>query len=400
MEEGGIESDLGPVKLRAGRLRHYDVIDSPYSLFVNSRGLSSMIGEIGYEDDLFFYYSRWIGLNLNSEMETPAWSTTNGYSGYPDRGANVKAFGLKIGEMRFGFQDAAVYSTRYFDAEYLLVPLPQYFIQYSKTTLGRPWYTGGNENNMIGVFWEWKRPREFSMNAQFLMDDFNVWYLGIGEHNPWKAAATVGGRLETKLGSFGLYAAGATQFTFEPIGMDAGNEAESAYGYAYYPDTLFDLAKSGSPVWAAIAIEDNEIGYKYGENNLAIQADWKGEAAGLDLGAALEFRLSGSNSPANPWAWWHSYPDGGTRWLADDVLEKRILLGLAVSRRFGDFTATLSAAGGAAIDALRLTSVPTDTSEGDETAVEKSIRIYMPTAGVVDPIFRVSLGVAYSWRMR
>lgn len=396
MENGGLRAKLGPLSFLGGRLRHYDVIDSPFSLFVNSDGITAPLLQISYDGPVFFYSSRWIELNRSSTMATPAWTT-----GYPDRGANVKTYGFKLGEMRFGLQDAAVYSKKYFDLEYFLNPLPQYFIQYSKTTSGRPWYANTNENDMLGIFWDWRRPGAFSMNAQFLMDDFNVYWLGVGEHNPWKAALTFGGRLETKAGSFGFYAAGATQFTYNAIGMTAGDEATSAYGYAYYPDTVFNISMTGTD-WAAIGIEDNNIGYKYGENNLAVQVDWLGSLAGFDLGGALEFRLAGANSPANPWGDWHTYPDGGTRWLKDDVLEKRILATVKAARTFGNWRLYGILKTGMAFDALTLRAsknindVTGVEGAGNETPLEQQILLWAPTAGLNKFIFKLTLGGSYS----
>lgn len=400
MEQGGLRTDLGPVSFRAGRLRNHDVVDSPYSLFINSRGTSAMTMELAYEDDLFFFSSRWIELNRGSAMGTPAWTV-----GFPDRGANLKAFGLKLGELRLGFQDAAVYTGKSFDLEYFANPLPQYFIQYSKTTKGRPWYTGGNENNILGLFMTWDRPGVFSANAQFLMDDFNLHFLGIGNWNPWKAALTVGGSLETPLGRFRLHAAGATEYTFQPIDMynrsldlDIRDPAVAAYGYSYYPDTRFDIASEGGPDWKAISIEDNAIGYQYGENNLALQAGWTGGLAGFELDASLEFRLAGENSPVNPWGDLHHFLPGGTRWLAEPLLEKRILLGLSASHRFGDWKAFGSLLGGAALDALTLRpSAGPDAADG---GIEKELYIYAPTAGLTQKILRVTLGVSYEWRAR
>lgn len=402
MENGGLRTKLGPLSFLGGRLRHFDVIDSPYSLFINSGGITAPLLQIEYDGPVFFYSSRWIELNRSSTMKTPAWGYTDTtYKAFPDRGANVKTYGIKLGEMRFGLQDAAVYSNKYFDLEYFLNPLPQYFIQYSKTTSGRPWYANTNENDMLGLFWDWNRPGDFSMNAQFLMDDFNVYWLGVGEHNPWKAALTFGGRLETKAGSFGFYAAGATQFTFNAIGMDAGDEATSAYGYAYYPDTVFNISMTGTD-WAAIGIEDNNIGYKYGENNLALQIDWLGNLAGFDLGAALEFRLAGANSPANPWGDWHTYPDGGTRWLKDDVLEKRVLATFKAGRSFGDWRIYGILKAGMAFDALSLRyskdldDVTGAANSGKETSLEKLIMLWAPTAGLDKFIFKFTLGGSYS----
>ena len=159
-------------------------------------------------------------------------------------------------------------------------------------------------------------------------------------------------------------------------------------------------------VWlTAIQIEDNSVGYKYGENNLALQLDWKGEAAGFALGAGLEFRLSGSNSPANPWGDWNSYPDGGTRWLDEDLLEKRILAGFEASREFGPWRVYAKLRAGAAFDALSLrASRCYDDADiegaGNETPVEKLIYLFSPTEGLTVPIFSATLGGSYRLELR
>jgi hypothetical protein len=137
LDEGGFKSTLGPVSLEAGRFRHFDTVDTPYSLFINGRGLAAPILDIDYDDGHFFYESRWIGLNSGSTMATPAWP-----SGFPDRGANVKNFGFHIGDMRIGFQDLAVYCNEVFDPAYFFLPIPMYFTQYFRGTGGRPWTDG------------------------------------------------------------------------------------------------------------------------------------------------------------------------------------------------------------------------------------------------------------------
>ncbi len=121
MEEGGIFSKIGTLSLKAGRFKHYDVVDSPYSLFVNSKGISSNIMDIAWDDGFFSYESRWIELNHDSSQNTDAW---NFNGGFPERGANIKTFAFRIGEMRFGFQDAAIYSGKNFDPEYFLNLFP------------------------------------------------------------------------------------------------------------------------------------------------------------------------------------------------------------------------------------------------------------------------------------
>ena len=404
MERGGLFSRIGPLSLKAGRYRHYDVVDTPYSLFVNSTGIPANLIDIAWDDGTFQYGSRWVELNHDSNATSPGWPAPT-FAGFPERGANIKTYAIRIGDMRFGFQDAAVYTSRNFDLEYLLNPLPQYFIQYLKATGGRPWSTGRDENDIIGAFWTYDRPGEFSLVAQVLVDDFNLHFLfPETAWNPWQAAFTMGGRIQAPSGSYGLYLAGATKYTFEPSEMQGADvvyeQNTCSYGYTYFPETRFDRDWQNSGFQAGtIAIEDNLIGYKHGQNNLALQADWKGRAFGTDVAANVEFRLAGANSPANPWHDLLNDPQDGTRWLDDAVLEKRIMAGISASRPFGRWTLGLDLLGGVAFDAMELRKPTTAAGPGVPTA-DSDIWIFEPVAGNTKGLFRISLGARYRWSPR
>jgi hypothetical protein len=72
MDNGGVRTHFGPLSFSAGRFQQYDVIDSPYSLFVNSNGNSALGMRLDYEDDFFFYETRWIELNDRSDVTSPS----------------------------------------------------------------------------------------------------------------------------------------------------------------------------------------------------------------------------------------------------------------------------------------------------------------------------------------
>jgi hypothetical protein len=392
--EGGIRQHFGPLEVEAGRFRLRDEVESPYSLFISSLGISTLTLGLSYDDGTFFYRSNWLSLNHDSDGGSADFSQAWG-SGYPERGANVKTYGIRLGEMSFGFQDSVVYAGRWFDAEYLLSPLPNYFTQYVRGTGGVPWVTGYDDNEIMGAFWNWKRPGEFSAYVQLLLDDFGLGELiGGWNRNPWQMAASLGGRLETGAGSFGFDAAMATKYTFEPSNADS---ASDAYGYSYYPETRFSTywQDAGTTVNSAVAVEDNEIGYKYGENNLALQVDWRGALGGFDLGGALEFRLAGSNSPANPGHDDERVLSEGTKWLDDTVLEKRFVLALGAARSFGPWRITGLLSAGVAFDSLELRA-STTTAAG----TANDIWIYSPVEGNTKLIFGLRLGAVYSlgWR--
>jgi hypothetical protein len=382
MDNGGVRTHFGPLSFSAGRFQQYDVIDSPYSLFVNSNGNSALGMRLDYEDDFFFYETRWIELNDRSDVTSPSFFQDD----FPDRGANLKIFGFKLAPgMRFGFQDAATYTGRSFDTDYFFNPIPGYFIQYVKTVSGSPWATGGYENEIVGMFWDWKRDDGLSLNAQLLIDDFSVFGLGGTPNNPWKLAWTVGGRKKTDYGTFGFYQAGATKYVFQTVDHK-GNAYP--YSYTYYPDTQFNWDSAAYP----ISIEDNSLGYKYGEDNLAFLVDWSKTVSGCDLYVSLELLLAGTNSPNDPWDGFSSYP-GGTELLDNESIEKRILGTVSGSWRTGPWRLYGSLTGGVAIDPLGLGAAPNFTPTTQDS-------IYLSQAGNVQPILRLTVGASYSWIMR
>ncbi|TXT48993.1 MAG: hypothetical protein FD137_811 [Spirochaetes bacterium] len=393
MEEGGMMLKIGKSLVQAGRFRHYDEVDSPYSLAVNSRGASAFLARLRYEDSRFVYENRWISLTQDSAMATEGWPEAI-FGGFPDRGANLKVYAAKFGEMRLGYQDIAVYSLRSFDAEYFLSPMPQYLTQYVRGQGGRPWSTGYDDNSLMGLFWDWNRPGSFYAYAQFLLDDFGAFGLGDWQNNPWQFAVSGGARFETGIGTVGLFLAGATRHTFEPrqVGdFDADTLAAiqgmSAYGYTYYPDTRFE--------GGLISIEDNNVGYLYGANNLALRVEWAGSAGDFRLKSGLEFRLQGMNSPANPWGDLTRDPQEGTRWLDDPVLEKRFGAMFCLSWERGNWVLGAALSGNIAFDALGLRSPILDPAEVATAApADSGIWLYEPVGGLARWNLLFSAGAA------
>jgi hypothetical protein len=373
----------GPLSVSGGRLRFKDEVDSPYSLFVNSNSWAAMTGDLSYDDGFFSYDTRWVGLNYSSAESTPSYA-----DGFPDRGANLKTFAIHTGDLRFGFQDATIYLDRYFSAEYFLSPLPQYFTQYVLSTGGRPWVNSYDDNYLMGAFFELRRQGDYYVYAQLLIDDFGI--PGVGADNPQQMAYSMGGRLETLLGSFGFYSAMATKYTF------SSSQSDYPYGYSYYPETRFDIDRQTAGFQPGeIGIEENQIGYKYGANNLAIQADWRDRLWDFDLDASLEFRLAGENGPANPWCDLNA--QDRTHWLDDAVLEKRILASVSASRNLGDWRLFAGIVGGVAIDALELRApdpLYASASGGD------SVWLYAPVDGKNVAILKFRIGASYAWKVR
>jgi len=436
LNEGGISYNDGPLFISAGRYRNYDEIDSPYSLYLNSMGISANTIKFRWESDLFIYQTQWIELNSGNAVSSPAWneyqrrlqglqegknffdpSSFEGHDteglynyGFPDRGLNYKVYGFKLNDHRIGFLDAAIYTGKSFDFEYFFSPIPMYFTQYFKTTTGRPWATQMNNNCLMGFFWDVKKP-DWDAYAQILIDDFSFYFLRFlysgFSPNPWKTAWTLGGRIQTSIGRFGFHHGGALKFTYEPIGTTdsgryANDSAATAYGYTYYPETRY---YNGSET-VNLLIQDNMIGYKHGQNNIAFQVDYQNSFNKFLVTAELEFLLAGSNSPSNPWqdydARSYMYNDyKGSQLLNDDMLEKKLEFRLNVSRQFGRFLTYVSMALGGRFNRLELQPPNIDeyskyeNSDGDYgRTVDNEMFIWKATKNH-EFIYRFSIGFRY-----
>lgn len=398
MDAGGTAVRFQELTVRLGRLPHYDEVDSPYSVFINSLGHASNIAEIRFEKGSFVYESRWIELNSGSANMTPAYTNDGLPTGtmvtWPDRGANIKTYALNLGRIKFGMQDFAVYPDRSFDFEYLMNPLPQYLIQYVKGTNSRPWSTGVNENYAVGFFLIWYPDETWTLNGQFFLDDGNTHWIApkVTPNIPFKLAWTFGARKETPLGRFGLHTAGAFKYTYQ------STLADYPYSYTYYPDTRYwyDRDKDyiqDSDEYEEISVEDMYIGYRNGENNLAFLGEYKGRVRGFSLDCELEYVVSGSKAPTNPWheASESSIPYTGTEWLAESALEHRIKADVKASRRFGNLLAYVNLRLGYVFNKLTLQN----TGLLGTKAVDTDSWIYKPTEGLNEPIFKLTIGGRY-----
>jgi hypothetical protein len=371
INEGGVgvhfgdPEEAGRLELRAGRLDFDDVIDSPYSMFVSEAEYPPMIVELTYAHSYFFYTSRGIVLNYNS------------INGYPDRGANLKTFGIDLGNgIRFGVQEGAVYTELPFDIEYFTSPIPQIYTQYTNKSVTNPWGQMGNDNYLIGLFGEYTGPRN-ELFGQLLVDDYATY-----ADNPKKIAWQLGGRRHSPFGSFGLYHGGSTKYTFQAYGGSGGSDTE--YEYTYFPVTYYTV--NGEE--RSITPEENAIGYRNGENNLALLADYAGSAAGVDLGAALEYVVTGAQSPNNPWFdedTWTDIPGPSTKLLDGEVLEHELTASVSGRRCFGPWTFTASAMGGFVWNQSQRVAATDGNSD-----------YFVPQAGRNRLLYALSLGGRYT----
>jgi hypothetical protein len=328
-----------------------------------------------YEDDGFIFHDRWVLLNRN--LANPIYTTSGRDVGaitedpdiYDDRGAVLKTYGLKKGSFRFGFQDSAVFTGDFFDIGYFANPLPSIFVQYIDKAPGRPWtVAGGDHNTIMGFFADYEDGNRY-LYAQILVDDINMnrFLNPSGKQNPDKIAWSLGGRIKSSLGTFGLYQAGATKYTFQ-------SAQKEYYSYTLYPGSVVLWKGTETP----IAIEDAMLGYLHGENNISLLGTWSREFGNIDTAASIELSLSGSKSPANPWNEYDVLKPAiyGTKLLDDPVLEKRIILGAEAGLPLGDFYVGIGGQVGYVGNRLKAVAVPIS----DEGTVGNAQPLFEPSA--------------------
>jgi hypothetical protein len=394
VNEGGTVFTFDLVSLKLGRFLQRDIVDSPYSLMISSQdenrefwrpGLPALQADFVFHTGPFTFESRWFKLNWQS-TNTSTWYP----SGYPDRGANYKVYALKFGNMRFGFQDSTVYVDKVFDPEYFFSPIPTVGHQLIRDE-GKPWSEESNDNSLVAWFYDWRKP-DFYIYAQWLLDDINLDFLipgfmrDIWGHRqiPQKTAWSLGGYYDFSFGRMGFYHAGATKYAFSP-NTDYVN---LPYQYSYYPAVTYETNELHVDPFSTLPIDyrDNYIGYKYGENNLAFLVDYSNTFGPVDFYAGLEYVISGSKSPANPWHEFTSLDATGkeTKLLDDAELEHTISARVRALWPLGRFTLYSQLRLGGVFNELAL-----------EPAGDGGPDIYRPQEGSNRLIYQLKIGATY-----
>jgi hypothetical protein len=410
MDAGYVDFSFGPFSLRAGRSIHRDQIASPYSLFISSMELPALLVNFSYRGERFFYENRWINLNDDSRNIYTGTGDPGPGVYWVDRGMNYKLFGVNAGDWRFGFQDTVVYLNTVFDPEYFFSPFPMYFTQIitAPWTDGRPWGEFGNVKSFMGLFAERETDEDY-LAAQFLLDDVNGSFLPfIEQENFHRLAWSIGGRKATDFGTFGFYHAGATKYTFQATYADetetgsyTPEEVEVYYNklpydYTYYPASTYMLNGYSAKGRMPLHYQENYIGYKYGENNLAFLVDWsdsffRGTPAAFDAYVNLEWVLNGAKAPNNPWHEGHdtfvSDLDGE---LLTGMVEHIVRSSARVAKPVGDFVFTLDLTLGYIFNAMELKQPP-----GVPAGTVKEAYIFYPQEGNHRPLFMASLGATW-----
>lgn len=399
IEEGGFAYSGGELSVSVGKLPVRDSVDSPYSLFLSGLDRPKLGLSFAWDRGAFFFSDRWVALNYDSvqtmyggdavETDAPVW---------PDRSLVIKSYGFRVGDLRFGFQDSTVMTNKadvanargpLFDMEYFLNPAPSFFIQYVGISQDGPDEKRNlNDNSLMGFFGEYEG-EGWTARAQVLVDDFNLnRFIAPDDYqNPDKLAWMLGGEWESPWGELGFHHAGATKYAFEPYGGGTVDvPTNMMYGYTYYPDTVYAGAEP-------IPLEDLYAGYLHGENNLAFLATWADELAGFGLGASLEFTISGSKAPTNPWHELANWDEGGqgTKFLEEAVLEKKLVLAGSARRSFGPFAVSLEFEVGGAWNPLALVVLPPE-----DESWENASPIWKPSSGF-SFIGSLTLGARYGF---
>ena len=399
LDNGDIWLKYGPFKLTGGRMTNSDIVNTPYSLFISSEPIPAVSVDLSYNGSSFFYDTRWISLNRNSSLYTtqvPVYDTAGNQTGYTtqslDRGMNYKVYGLKLRDMRIGFEESVLYLNQEFYPEYFFSPLPMYFTQLvnmsSSGNVNNPPAQNGNENSMMGLFIDNKSDNWY-WYGQFLADDLNFAFLtspNLRDSHPNKIAWSLGGTYTFNFGTLGFYTAGATKYTFEPTYTSSTNNNIDPYQYTYFPASTYTGPNGGlMPLWYT----DNYIGYKYGENNLAFQVTYSNTIDRFDMGGSLEYVISGSVAPADAWQGLIWYP-GGTELLNQSPLQHQITLTGTASRTFfKSLTVSASLMVGYVANQLELSNVPNPYTSGEAMLFAPGSRSAF--------LYSASLGVKYQY---
>jgi hypothetical protein len=253
---------------------------------------------------------------------------------------------------------------------------------------GKPWSEDSNDNSLTGLFFDCRKTL-FYIYAQWLIDDLSADFLipeflrdefGGEKRIPQKWAWSLGGYYDFAFGRLGFYHAGATKYTFEAT----RNDLSFPYEYTYYPSVEYEL-EDGTPM--TLEYVENYIGYKYGENNIAFLIDYANTFACVQFGVTLEYVISGSKSPANPW---HEDTEAGdnTLLLDDEVLEHTLSARVRASWSWRKWEFYSSLRLGGVFNQLDL-----------EAAGDGGPEIFRPQPGVHKMIYELTVGVVYTWKI-
>lgn len=323
LNEGYVDIALNEkTSLKIGQIIPKDEIESKYSLFFNSQtyiGKNSV--NFKYESSNFFYKSNWILLNIYSELE------------FKDRAMNYKTFGIKNENLEIGYQDVILYKDRVFDPYYFLSPFPSTMIQEIRYTYSAPWVEKKeivDDSAVVGIYGKYKSKNSEYFSQLFVDDlNFNRFINPDASQNPDKIAWSIGTKQYTKFGTFGLYNAGSTRYTFQRTNQN------SQYEYTYYPSSEYNNPRY-DPEIRILDYKENYIGYLYGEDSLSFLIDYSKKYKNTDNYISIEYVISDEKSPHVKWNGEETFEEG-THLLENEVLEHFIEGKIKSTIKINDF---------------------------------------------------------------
>lgn len=203
-----------------------------------------------------------------------------------------------------GFQEAILFIDRNFDPWYAFSLIPYTAVQELRHMVGAEEEI--NDNAMVGAFIEYSRP-EFRGYFDFLLDDLN----GNAFLRP-DASPTVN-KLAFDLGM---------EMKFKDFKLSIEGAMSSAYVFERTSsDRPYEYSKGEGDVMDDYIVEENMLGYRYGENSASFFAK-----AEHPSGIFIEFEnvWLGNRTPWDPWHGEETY-EPGTSFLLGGVVEKRRL---------------------------------------------------------------------------
>ena len=212
---------------------------------------------------------------------------------------NYRSLILNFGNLKIAFEDSVVYLDRIFDPYYFFTPLPVPVIQEMWHFLNAPWRSSVDDNSFIGGWFDYRFTRG-RVYGEILVDDINLNRFLAPEsdyQNPDKIAILLGGSINTAYGKVYGEISGATAYTFERTKEDV------PYEYTYFDEG---------------DIEDRMIGYKYGENSLAITVGFQKSIQKHNMSIEYSYLVHGTRTPSSPWHGEEEMPSG-TKWLVGDL---------------------------------------------------------------------------------
>ena len=223
------------------------------------------------------------------------------------KGVYYRSYSLSpLDVLTVGFQEAILFIDRNFDPWYAFSIFPYTAVQEMRHMIGAS-RESINDNAMVGAYLDYD---DGNLNAyvDFLLDDLNGNAFLRPDASPTVNKLAFDAGIEFGIGSMRLSVEGAlaSAYVFERT------SASRPYEYS----------RGEGDVMAHYTVEDNMLGYKYGENSGSVCLKVE-HSSGVYL--KYEKVLLGERTP---WLPWHGEPtyQPGTSFFLDGIIERRSLI--------------------------------------------------------------------------